>query len=245
LNILITKVDYVAYKDPSDPLNKIIIRAAVYGGSSFDGPIRNISVTGNVAIDKFFEEGNLVSCQSKRVRGIKLYEVSNYLGNVHAVITDRKIPIKKTDGTESVSFYQSELVQFSDYYPFGQTVKSRTSTSQIYNFAYNGMLKDDEIQGVGNSYTTFFREYNPRLGRWTAIDPKFSKLPHQSSYCSMDNNPIVYNDPLGDIVRYEKFRDRVNVFFARMGSKEFRSEHKARVNSQDTYTYTKRPDSPY
>ena len=198
INSYKSKVDYVAYKDPSDPLNKLIIRAVVYGGSSFDGPIRNISVTGNVAIDKFFEEGNFVSCESKRVRGIKLYEVSNYLGNVHAVITDRKIPIKNFNGTETVAFYQAELVQFTDYYPFGQTVKSRTSTSQIYNFAYNGMLKDDEIQGVGNSYTTEFRQYDARLGRWTALDPMMGKYPYLSPYVAFNNNPIFFTDPFGD-----------------------------------------------
>ena len=60
------------------------------------------------------------------------------------------------------------------------------------------MLKDDEIQGVENSYTTFFREFDSRLGRWWSIDPKVASQPNQSPFCSMDNNPIRFNDPMGD-----------------------------------------------
>jgi hypothetical protein len=42
---------------------------------------------------------------------------------------------------------------------------------------------------------------DPRIGRWLSIDPKFQ--PWQSSYTSMDNNPIMYNDVLGDKVKGE------------------------------------------
>ena len=192
-----SKVDYVAYKDPSDPLNKLIIRSTVYGGTTFDGPTRNISVTGNILVDKLFVEGNLVTCKSKRERGIKFYEVSNYLGNVHEVITDRKIPIENLDGTKTVSFYHAELIQYSDYYPFGQSVTSRSKGSDEYAFAYNGMLKDDEIQGVGNSYTTEFRQYDARLGRWTAVDPMAHEREWVSPYNFVQNNPIMRVDPTG------------------------------------------------
>ncbi len=63
-------------------------------------------------------------------------------------------------------------------------------------FAYNGMLKDDEIQGVGNSYTTEFRQFDPRLGKWWSLDPVV--LESESSYASNRNNPISYSDPEGD-----------------------------------------------
>jgi RHS repeat-associated protein len=70
-----------------------------------------------------------------------------------------------------------------------------TSKSQAF-FAYNGMLKDDEIQGVGNSYTTEFRMLDPRLGRWWSIDPV---VKHDlSPYISMSDNPIIKVDPTGD-----------------------------------------------
>jgi len=38
-------------------------------------------------------------------------------------------------------------------------------------------------------------QLDARLGRWMSVDPVF--LPHQSPYCSMDGNPISFNDPMG------------------------------------------------
>jgi RHS repeat-associated protein len=40
-----------------------------------------------------------------------------------------------------------------------------------YRYAYNGMERDNEVSGNGNSYTTEFRQYDPRLGRWKSLDP--------------------------------------------------------------------------
>src|SRR5690606_30860513 len=66
-----------------------------------------------------------------------------------------------------------------------------------YRYGFNGMEKDDEVKGAGNSYTTEFRQYDPRLGRWLSIDPLFSNFPWQSPYAAFDNNPILLVDPKG------------------------------------------------
>ncbi len=60
------------------------------------------------------------------------------------------------------------------------------------------MEKDDEILGVGNSYSTVFRQYDPRIGRWKTVDPKASIMPFASPYLAMDNRPTITNDPNGD-----------------------------------------------
>lgn len=67
-----------------------------------------------------------------------------------------------------------------------------------YRYGFNGMDKDDEVKGSGNSYTTMFRQYDPRLGRWLTIDPKNSELPQESPYISMGDNPINNTDVFGD-----------------------------------------------
>jgi RHS repeat-associated protein len=59
------------------------------------------------------------------------------------------------------------------------------------------MMKDDEVSGAGNSYTTEFRQYDPRLGRWMSLDPLFDYFPDVSPYISFDNNPIYFTDPDG------------------------------------------------
>ncbi len=67
--------------------------------------------------------------------------------------------------------------------------------SGSYRFGYQGSEKDNEVSGEGNSYTTEFRQLDPRLGRWFSVDPVFQ--PWQSPYTSMDNNPIGLNDVSG------------------------------------------------
>jgi RHS repeat-associated protein len=57
---------------------------------------------------------------------------------------------------------------------------------------------DNEVKGEGNSYTTYFRQLDPRLGRWLCVDPKENKTPWESTYISMGNNPISQIDPMGD-----------------------------------------------
>ncbi|MCB9196581.1 MAG: hypothetical protein H6598_10185 [Flavobacteriales bacterium] len=76
---------------------------------------------------------------------------------------------------------------------------------ELYSYGYQGSEKDDEVKGTGNSYTTFFRQLDPRLGRWLTIDPVFQ--PWQSPYTSMDNNPIIYNDLLGNKVKVGKQKE--------------------------------------
>lgn len=52
------------------------------------------------------------------------------------------------------------------------------------------MEKDDEAKGVGNSYTSHFRQYDPRLGRWLSIDPEATSFEDMSPYNSMANSPM-------------------------------------------------------
>ena len=64
-----------------------------------------------------------------------------------------------------------------------------------YRFGFNGMEKDDEVSGEGNSYTTHFRAYDVRLGRWKSLDPVV--YPWQSFYVGFNNNPVYFIDPSG------------------------------------------------
>ena len=52
-------------------------------------------------------------------------------------------------------------------------------------------------KGGGNSYTTEFRQYDPRLGRWMSLDPLMADYPDMSPYVAFNNNPVYFVDPLG------------------------------------------------
>ena len=133
----------------------------------------------------------------------------------------------------------------TDYSPFGVELDGRTVSVEGYRFGYQGSEKDNEFKGEGNSYTTEFRQLDPRLGRWLSMDPVIQ--PWQSSYCSMDNNPILLNDPLGDKIKYGKEDDVKGRDFRQMKrdirqlkrhSDTFKAMFKYLDKREEVYTYT-------
>jgi len=86
-------------------------------------------------------------------------------------------------------------------HPFGMVMPGRSwsaASAEGYRFGFNGMEADDEVKGQGNCYTTEFRQYDPRLGRWLSLDPKADNYPWQSPFAGMDNRPIKTIDPTGE-----------------------------------------------
>ena len=79
---------------------------------------------------------------------------------------------------------------------YTQLISSPNLLAKGYRYGYQGSEMDNEVKGNGNSYTTYFRQLDPRVGRWFSIDPVFQ--PWQSPYCSMDGNPIMLNDLKGN-----------------------------------------------
>ncbi len=68
-----------------------------------------------------------------------------------------------------------------------------------YRFGFNGQEKDDEVDGLGNTMSAEFWEYDARLGRRWNCDPAFREKPWASVYQTFSNNPILYVDPDGDV----------------------------------------------
>lgn len=123
--------------------------------------------------------------------------MSNHLGNVLSVISDKVIPHQNVT---TVDYFLADIRQSSDYSPFGVTLQGRNFTASGgdgFRFGFQGQEMDDEVKGVKNSYTTEFRQYDPRIGRWLTIDPLFKNFPWQSPYVSYDNNPLVLTDKKG------------------------------------------------
>jgi RHS repeat-associated protein len=99
------------------------------------------------------------------------------------------------------------------------TAQNRPLKHSPYRYAFNSMEKDDEVKGEGNSYTTEFRQYDPRLGRWLTLDPLFSNFPWQSPYCSFDNNPLIFTDVKGDSTKFVNEQGET-IFDVQDGSEE-------------------------
>jgi len=86
----------------------------------------------------------------------------------------------------------------NNLYPFGMLQPGRTypGSGGGYRWGYNGAESNPEVNSGGNEYSTYFRQYDARLGRWLSIDPL--RQPGESPYAAMGNNPIVASDPRGD-----------------------------------------------
>ncbi|MFH6996041.1 RHS repeat domain-containing protein [Flavobacterium sp. FlaQc-48] len=117
-----------------------------------------------------------------RFVGDKQYELSNHLGNVLSVITDRKLL--------SGSIFMPDVLSYSDYYPFGMLVPTRHGSSDSYRYGFQGQEMDNEIRGEGNSINYTFRMHDPRIGRFLSIDPLTRLYPHNSPYAFSENRVI-------------------------------------------------------
>jgi YD repeat-containing protein len=133
-----------------------------------------------------------------RYVGDKNYELSNHLGNVLSVVTDRLL--FDYNGVYAGKYrVLPDVISYNDYYPFGMLVPLRTGNSPAYRYGFNTQEKVDEIKGEGNHNTAKFWEYDTRTGRRWNQDPKPN--PSISNYSAFANNPILHNDVLGDTLK--------------------------------------------
>ena len=69
--------------------------------------------------------------------------------------------------------------------------------SQRFRYTFNSI---EAINDFGlNVNRAHFRTLDPELGRWWSVDPQATVLMGLSPYNSMNNSPIVFNDPNGDL----------------------------------------------
>ncbi len=125
----------------------------------------------------------------ERTLGEKYYELSNHLGNVLSVISDKKIAWQ--DGTTAfVDHYDPDVVSMTDYYPFGSYMPDRNASSGEYRFGFQNQEVDSEIKGEGNSVYFKYRIHDPRIGRFFSVDPLTKDYPWNSTYAFSENKLI-------------------------------------------------------
>jgi RHS repeat-associated protein len=66
---------------------------------------------------------------------------------------------------------------------------------------YNGgsEWQNDYSNNQPDYYQTLYRNYDAALGRWASIDPQADSVRHLTPYLYANNNPIMFNDPLGNL----------------------------------------------
>jgi RHS repeat-associated protein len=132
--------------------------------------VKEHSIYGSGRIGVFKRENTLPG-------GYALYELTDHLGNVRAVIM-------KSGGNVL------SLTAKTDYYPFGMPMPNRHTTDNNYRYAFQGQEKDNET----GMEAFELRLWDGRIGRWLTVDPYHEFF---SPYVGMGNNPISLIDPDG------------------------------------------------
>jgi RHS repeat-associated protein len=69
------------------------------------------------------------------------------------------------------------------------------ANKKLYNA---GSEWQDDVEGMADYYSTFFREYDPVIGRFNGVDPVSESFESWSTYHYSYNNPVNFNDPMGN-----------------------------------------------
>ena len=158
------------------------------------------TITGAIIKDSILYQSNgqVDSLNTQRVLAYKSYELSNHLGNVLAVVSDKRIYLGDTTiSGDTFALWDAHITSAQDYYPFGMLMPNRhwvESDSSAYKYGFNGMERDDDWSRKGNSYDFGARIYDSRLGRFLSCDQKSIKFNNKSPYHFANNSPIITMD---------------------------------------------------
>jgi hypothetical protein len=155
--------------------------------------------------------------------GEKRYELSNHLGNVLAVITDRRFATEDAGATGNVKYYEPNVVAAQDYDPFGMLLSGRSwEVGSGYRYGFNSQEQDDEVYGDGNLNTAEFWEYDTRLGKRWNLDPVDNCT--ISRYATFYNNPVINIDIDGDCPNGD-CKDKQLVAASKIVDQHFNGDH--------------------
>ncbi|CAL2092894.1 RHS repeat-associated core domain-containing protein [Tenacibaculum sp. 190524A02b] len=145
-----------------------------------EGYVKPVIASGSVAISSFDY----------------VYQYKDHLGNVR---------LSYTDADKNGSIATSEIIEESNYYPFGlkhkgyNNITNSLGNSTAQKYGYNGKELNEEF-GL-NMLDFGWRNYDASLGRWFNIDPHSENYYQVSTYNYVANSPIVATDPDGRDIR--------------------------------------------
>jgi RHS repeat-associated protein len=94
-------------------------------------------------------------------------------------------------------YHQQEALKENSFFS-GNTLEKKGIAEKkridAYRYGFNGMERDDELKGIGNSINYKARIYDPRLAKFLSVDPLTSSFPWYTPYQFAGNKPIMAID---------------------------------------------------
>ena len=121
----------------------------------------------------------------------------DHLGNIR---------LSYQDADSNGSITTDEIVEESNYYPFGLKHKgygpgiSSLGNDVAQRWKYNGVELEESLNI--DLYEMDFRQYDPAVGRFTSVDPMAEERNWLTPYNFVQNNPVVRVDPSGLLDTY-------------------------------------------
>ncbi|MDH5381820.1 MAG: hypothetical protein OEW75_13260 [Cyclobacteriaceae bacterium] len=119
--------------------------------------------------------------------------MKDHLGNVRALVSDKKVPTL-VDGVGAFTGFDPDVLSFSSYYPFGMEIAGHSAVKQGedgYRYGFNGKEKDPSGEwGSQSVYDYGFRIYNPGIAKFLSVDPLTGCYPMLTPYQFASNRPI-------------------------------------------------------
>lgn len=116
--------------------------------------------------------------------------------------------ISDQQGNARMSFQDNgsgavQVNQENSYYAFGEVlagspvVPPAIPNTNLYN---GGAEWQNEFGNLPDYHQTFFRNYDPEIGRFTGADPKPESADGMTVYQYAGDDPVNKNDPMGDVL---------------------------------------------
>ena len=92
-----------------------------------------------------------------------------------------------------ITNWDGEVMQHIEYVPYGEVFIEERNNTWNTPYLFNAKELDEET----GMYYYGARYYEPRLSLWISTDPMEEKYSNISSYCFVNNNPVIFIDPDG------------------------------------------------
>ena len=122
---------------------------------------------------------------------LQLQRIIDRVGYLYVYVSNESPGTRVWMDDIKITYGQSPIVQFEDYYPFGLSMSG--TAFERGNDKYQGMVTTDGtgLKDLG------FRQYDAALGRFHAVDPLAELQLDNSTYQYAANNPVSQIDVLG------------------------------------------------